>query len=276
MRLHQPTGTWLLFWPCAWGIALASDGLPNPVLLVAFALGALLMRSAGCIINDIWDRKIDAQVERTRTRPLASGEVSVPQALKLLAVLLAASFCIALLLGMQVIIWSIAALPLVLAYPLMKRITWWPQAFLGLTFNWGALLGTVAVVGNVTPASAWLYAAGICWTLGYDTIYAHQDREDDARVGVKSTARLLGTQTRVALAMFYALACAFLALAGYSGQVSIVYYPLLLPVALHFIWQVCYFDWDKPQRFGPLFACNRWVGGLVFLVLVTGRIIEPH
>lgn len=274
MRLHQPTGTWLLFWPCAWALAIASDGLPAPLLLAAFAIGALLMRSSGCIINDIWDREIDAKVERTRGRPLASGEISVKQALNLLAVLLSFALLIAIFLGMQVVLWSAAALPLVIAYPLMKRVTWWPQAFLGLTFNWGTLLGTVAVLGTPTITSLLLYATGFFWTLGYDTIYAHQDREDDAKLGVKSTARLLGERTRPALAVCYTLVLLFLILALLSANISPALFLLLLPVALHLGWQVWSFRLNAPYCFGPIFASNVWAGGLIFAACLGTKIIN--
>ena len=258
MRLHQPVGIWLLLWPCGWSVALESGGRPPLTLLAAFAAGAVAMRSAGCIINDLWDRDLDAQVERTRVRPLASGEVSVGQALGLLAALLCIGLMVAVYMGPRVVLWAAASLPLVAAYPLMKRVTWWPQAFLGLTFNWGALLGAVAVRG-APDASAWLlYAAGFFWTLGYDTIYAHQDIRDDAAAGIKSSARKLGGATKPFVAGCYAACMALLALAGA---------PLfaLVPVGAHFAWQMRAVQLGEPDSCGRVFRSNAWAGGLVFL-----------
>ena len=198
-RLDRPIGTMLLLWPCFWGISLAagSRSWPDLRLLALFAVGALVMRAAGCVINDIADRDFDARVARTAGRPLASGALTPLNAWLFLSALLAGGLVILLQLNRTAIILGLAALPLVGVYPFMKRITWWPQAWLGLTFNWGALMGWAAAGGGADwwPALA-LYGAGIVWTLGYDTIYAHQDKEDDALIGVKSSARRLGDATR--------------------------------------------------------------------------------
>lgn len=268
MRLHQPVGIWLLLWPCWWALALASPGFPDQVTMFLFAAGALLMRSAGCVINDIADREFDRQVERTKDRPLASGELSVRQAVGLLAVLLSSSLVIAMQLGWQVVMWSALALPLVAAYPLMKRITWWPQVFLGLTFNWGALIGWVAVCGEVELPALLLYAGGICWTLGYDTIYAHQDKADDARIGVKSTALRLGGRTKwfVAFVYLFALAC-WAAAGSHAG-----FFVCLALAALQMAWQVATLDIDSPASARRVFFSNAGLGAVLFFACLAGKI----
>ena len=189
-RLDRPIGAWLLLFPCWWGIALAAPGWPDPVLFALFALGAVVMRGAGCTWNDITDRDFDARVARTADRPIPSGAVSVRQAAVFLAAQLAVGLAILLCLNRAAIGLGVLSLALVFTYPLMKRVTWWPQFFLGLAFNWGALMGWAAVRGDLAAPALLLYAAGICWTLGYDTIYAHPDREDDALIGIKSKSLL--------------------------------------------------------------------------------------
>ena len=212
-RVDRPVGVWLLLFPGLWGLVLAAGSPLSPSfemrhwgLAAIFILGSFLMRAAGCVINDLWDRHLDAKVERTRPRPLASGELNVPQALAFLFFLLSVSFALLLLLNTFTVILGLIVIIPIIVYPLMKRITWWPQAFLGLTFNWGALMGWSAVKGNLEFAAFALYAACIFWTLAYDTIYAHQDKDDDARIGIKSTALLLGEKSRHWVAGFYALA----------------------------------------------------------------------
>ena len=195
MRLDRPIGTWLLLLPAWWSLALAAPRWPDLGLMALFALGAVVMRGAGCTVNDIADHKFDAQVARTAARPIPSGAVSVLQALCFLGLQLGIGLAILLCLNGAALAWGAASLLLVIPYPFMKRITWWPQAWLGLTFNWGALLGWVAVTGRLDAAPLALYAAGLFWTLGYDTIYAHQDKEDDILIGVKSTALRLGAAT---------------------------------------------------------------------------------
>lgn len=266
MRLHQPVGIGLLLWPCLWSLALAGGRWR---LYAAFALGAVCMRGAGCIINDLWDRKVDAQVERTRTRPLASGEISVEAAVLLLGLLLLASWFVAGYL--HIVLWSAAALPLVATYPFMKRIIWWPQAFLGLTFNWGALLGAVAVCGHVTLPALLLYAGGIGWTLGYDTIYAHQDTADDARVGVKSTALRLHGQTKHWLAGFYGFAVACWALAGIG--MDALYFAVLIVVAAHFACQIRTLVLDDPASCLRVFKSNAWLGLIMFAACMAGKMV---
>ena len=269
MRLHQPTGIWLLFAPCAWSLTLAGDGWPSVYLMLLFAIGAITMRGAGCIINDIADREFDKQVERTKNRPLASGELSVGQALALLILLLAISAYIAWSLGVGFMLYAALALIPVGIYPLMKRITWWPQAFLGITFNLGAILGWIAAKESIGLPALLLYAAGICWTLGYDTIYGHQDKQDDMRIGVKSTAQLFGDKNTWMLWVFYDLFLLFLVLTGVSVSASISYYLALLPVVAHCKWQLLTLDTNSPENCNSRFRSNRWLGFLVFTAMMA-------
>jgi len=271
MRLHQPVGIWLLLWPCWWSIALASPGFPSFYLLTQFAFGAVLMRSAGCIINDIADRKIDRQVERTRERPLASGELKIWQALVLLFILLLLAFGVAIQLGVMVVLWSTFALVPIVNYPFMKRISWWPQLFLGLTFNWGALVGWVAVRDNVELPAILLYIACVFWTLGYDTIYAHQDKKDDERIGVKSTALRLRDNTRPVVAGFYLGTTIALALAGWITESGIGLFSMIILVQMHFGWQLCEVDLDDPASCRRIFVSNIYMGALVFIGCIVGH-----
>lgn len=267
-RADRPIGTWLLLWPCWWSVTLAAACLqqtPDLWLLVLFGLGAVVMRAAGCVINDIFDREIDAKVARTSARPIASGEISVLQALVFLAVLLTIGLVVLLQLSQTAILLGLVSLLLVVPYPLMKRITYWPQAWLGLTFNWGALMGWAAVTDTFALPALLLYLGGIFWTLGYDTIYAHQDKEDDALIGVKSSALRLGDDSRPWLAGFYALAVALLAAAGWTGGVAWPYYFGVAAMAGHFIWQIVTLDIDDPRNCLARFKSNRNAGLLLFL-----------
>ncbi len=273
LRLDRPAGWWLLLLPGLWAIALAGGGIlgmgPRPWgLMLLFFIGAVVMRGAGCIINDLWDRDLDKKVERTRLRPLASGKISTRQALLTLGLCL----CIGLLILLQTS-WMCAglamiAMVLVVIYPLMKRITWWPQAFLGITFNFGALMGWAAVTNDVPLAALLLYAAGIFWTLGYDTIYAHQDIEDDVMAGIKSTARLFGTKSRKAVAIFYGIAWLLLGAAGMAATGSPVVFLLLVPAAIHFGWQVRTWRLADPASALRRFKSNRDAGILVLLAFL--------
>lgn len=265
LRLHQLAGVYMVFWPCWWSLALASHGNPSARILILFAIGALVMRGAGCIVNDMADRDYDRHVERTRTRPLASGELSMRQAGGLLLVLLMIALAIACALGIKVVLWSALSLVFVAAYPFMKRITWWPQAFLGLTFNWGALMGWVAVKGDVEWPAALLYMGGIFWTLGYDTIYAHQDKDDDIRIGVKSTALYLGQRSRIWIAVFYLTAFLFWVFTGVTAGAGQAYYAGLALVLLHFIWQVYRLDIKNSAVCMKLFRSNAVLGLIFFL-----------
>ncbi len=271
-RLDRPIGTWLLLLPCWWGIVLSHGGIVNMDIggwrnMFLFALGALLMRSAGCVVNDLWDRNLDQQVERTRTRPLAAGEISVKQVLIFLAALLAPAFLILLTLPKLDIALGFAALLLVGVYPLMKRVTWWPQLFLGFTFNWGALMGWAATDGTLAAPALWLYAGGIFWTLAYDTIYAHQDKEDDALIGVRSTARLFGDKSAVYVSVFYVAALTCWIIAKYLASPSIMTPMLTLPVIAHMIWQLRVWDMHNPANCLMIFRSSRNFGLLVLLLL---------
>lgn len=272
-RADKPIGTWLLLWPCWWSLALAAEGrLPDGRLLVLFGLGALIMRAAGCTINDIVDRDFDARVARTRDRPLASGAISLFQAFVFLGILLGLGFLVLIQLNRAAVALGAAALVPVVIYPFMKRITWWPQAFLGLTFNWGALLGWTAATGGLAPPAVALYAAGIAWTLGYDTIYAHQDKADDEIVGIKSSARRLGARTRPWLFVFYGIAVAGIALAGALAGLAWPFYPLLALAAGQLFWQAARVDIDAPADCLAKFKSNTWAGALVFAAIVAGQI----
>ncbi len=269
-RWDRPIGSWLLLGPCGGGLALATPA-PDPWLLVLFAIGAVAMRGAGCVINDLIDRDLDARVERTRQRPLASGRLGVAQALLFLALQLLVGLLVLLSFNRFTIVLTLAVLPLVLVYPLMKRITWWPQACLGLTFNWGALVGWSAVTGGLAAPALVLYAAGFFWTLGYDTIYAHQDKLDDAQVGIKSSARRLGGATVPWLWAFYGITLALVALAAALNGAGWLFYPVLALAALHFAWQVRTLDIDDPASCLRRFRSNRELGVLVFAALLAGH-----
>ncbi|MBA3729933.1 MAG: 4-hydroxybenzoate octaprenyltransferase, partial [Sphingomonas sp.] len=241
MRIDRPIGTWLLFWPCAWSVALAGVG-GRWSLFLLFALGAFVMRSAGCAYNDIVDRDLDRRVERTRARPLASGRISVRAAWLLVVALSLIGLAVLLMLPGAAQIIALASLAPVAAYPFMKRITWWPQAWLGLIFSWGALVGWPAVTGAFALPAFWLWLGSVFWVVGYDTLYAIQDIEDDALVGVKSSARALGPNAQLGVGLCYALA-----LVGWSASIWAVRpQPLsllaLLPAALHLAGQVARVD----------------------------------
>ena len=272
-RLDRPIGIWLLLWPCVWSIALAGEGRPDIALLGLFALGSLVMRSAGCVINDMVDRRIDAEVARTRTRPLASGELSLARAFVFLALLLLSALAVLLSFNTLTIVLGALALPLVVAYPFMKRFTHWPQAFLGLTFNWGALMGWAAASGALEAPAFALYGAGFFWTLGYDTIYAHQDKEDDLALGLKSTALKLGELSAVWVGGFYLLALAGLAVAGFLGGLSWPYYAALGAALALLAWQTFFVRLDDPDDCLRKFRSNAWLGWIVFIGMLLSPLI---
>jgi len=274
-RLDRPIGTWLLYLPCLWGLALGWQAEKLPVLemvwLVAlFGLGALVMRGAGCTVNDLWDRDLDRRVARTATRPIASGAVTPRRALVFLAAQMAIGLVILLQLNRFSWALGVAVLLLVFTYPLAKRVTDWPQAVLGLTFNWGALLGYAAVTGTLAAPAVVAYAAGFFWTLGYDTIYAHQDKEDDAIVGVRSSALALGERTRPALAGFYALTVALLGGSAWLAGLGPWAYAGLAALALHFAWQVRTVDIDDPKGCLAIFKANRDAGLIAAVAFLVG------
>lgn len=273
MRLDRPIGFWLLFLPGLWGIALMAKGWWQGIgLTIVFFLGAIVMRGAGCVVNDLWDRDIDRQVERTRGRPLASGAVSTRQAIVFLAGLCAVGLLILLQLNTTAIWLGVLSLLPIVLYPLAKRVTDYPQAVLGFTFGWGAVMGPVAASGSLSWAMVALYAATICWIFGYDTIYAHQDRADDAMVGIRSTALTFGDLTRPVLAAAYALTLFLLALAGWlAGLGGWFYWGLAMPGAL-LAWQVVELDIEDQARCLMLFKSNRDVGLLGALAILIGRL----
>jgi 4-hydroxybenzoate polyprenyltransferase len=268
MRLDRPIGTWLLYWPCAWGVALAAvRGRWD--LLLWLALGAFAMRSAGCVYNDIVDRDLDRSVERTRMRPLASGRTSLGAAWVLTISLCFIGFIVLLQLNQTTQLVALASLVLVAAYPFMKRITWWPQAWLGLVFSWGALVGWPAVTGSLAAPAILLWLGSVAWVIGYDTLYAIQDIEDDALVGVKSSARRLGDRAPLGVAIFYAIA-----LIGWGAAIWLVKpdwlaLVALIPAALHLGNQAMRADPKDGEGALALFRSNRWCGLLVFLAMLV-------
>lgn len=275
-RMDRPAGTWLLLWPCLWSILLASDVLSyNTVQLgILFGIGALVMRGAGCTYNDIIDRDFDDKVDRTASRPIPAGEISIRQAWLFLAGQCSVGLIVLLQLNITAIYLGIGSLALVAAYPFMKRITWWPQAWLGLTFNWGALMGYAAVAGEVSAASLVLYAGCMFWTLGYDTIYAHQDKEDDALIGVKSSARKLGDQTRLALAIFYGIfIIALLVVAGLESSSSILYIGVCIALG-HLVWQVTKLRIDDAEACLQIFRSNTHFGWIIFIALLLETVSQ--
>ena len=271
-RLDRPIGAWLLFLPGLWSILLPRAPWPETLrLLVLFAIGSVVMRSAGCVVNDMWDRKIDRLVARTAGRPLASGAISMRQAAVFLAVLLCIGLAILLSLNGRAQILGASSLILVALYPAAKRVTWWPQAMLGITFGFGAPLGYVAATRHFDLAALLLYVAVFFWILGYDTIYAHQDREDDALVGVRSTARLFAETSRPFLAVCFTLTVALLVASGIlAGMHNWFLVVLVLPAAL-LAREVLMLDVDDPGLCLALFKSNKWVGLAVGLALVAGR-----
>lgn len=270
-RFDRPIGGWLLFWPCAWGLALAGAVPSHLALLLWFLFGAFAMRGAGCVYNDIIDRKLDAQISRTSVRPLASGAVSVWAAMLWAGVLCLGGLITLLQLPPPAAWMAVAALFLVAFYPFMKRITWWPQAWLGLAFSWGALVSWVAVIGEISPPVLWLYLGSCAWVIGYDTIYAVQDIEDDALAGVKSTARAWGTHVRAGVGICYGVAficwTTALLMVHAEGWITVT----LLPTAAHLAWQWVRFDPNNGAMALAQFRSNRYTGLLVFgACLATG------
>lgn len=271
MRLDRPIGWWLLLLPAWWAIALAGGGISgmtgwNYYMLLLFFLGAVIMRGAGCIINDIWDRDLDAKVERTRARPLASGQIKIWQAAIFLFVLLFLGLLILVQTSALTIWIGFAAMLFVVAYPYMKRITWWPQAFLGVTFNFGVLMGWAASTGgSINFAALLMYVGAFFWTLGYDTIYAHQDKQDDQMVGIKSTALLFGERSKKWVGIFYVASWSLLALAAFLANAGVIALGLLLLPGLHMLLQVLLWNPDDPASSLRWFKSNRDCGLLFFL-----------
>ncbi|NTZ42476.1 4-hydroxybenzoate octaprenyltransferase [Altererythrobacter sp. SALINAS58] len=261
-RFDRPIGWWLLFWPCAWGVWLTGAGLQLE-LLAWLLLGAITMRGAGCVYNDIVDAKLDAQVARTASRPIASGRVGKRAAWSWLLVLCLIGLVVLLQLRWEAQLVALGSLVLVAAYPFMKRITWWPQAWLGLVFTWGMLVGWMALLDMRLDIVLPIYAGAVLWVIGYDTIYALQDREDDALVGIRSSALRLGRKVRTGVALFYAGAAGLWALGFWLLRQDFFAILALLPVALHLAWQVVTLDAGDPHNPLQRFRSNRFAGALM-------------
>jgi 4-hydroxybenzoate polyprenyltransferase len=266
-RLDRPIGSWLLLMPCWWSVGLAAVHARESVNLwhlVLFLIGAFAMRGAGCTWNDIVDRDLDGRVERTRSRPIPSGQVTVAAAAGFLVLQALVGLAVLQQFNRFTIYVGLASLAVVAVYPFMKRITYWPQIVLGLAFSWGALMGWPATFARLDPPALLLYAGAISWVIGYDTIYAHQDREDDALIGIKSTALLFRERTKPMLALFYVLAVVLIAFAGFSAGAGMIFALGLLAFALHLAWQIARLDVDDPVNCLAVFKSNRDAGLILF------------
>ncbi len=272
-RWDRPIPLLLLFWPCGLGLGLATLADPGRGFdvwaLVLFLIGSVAMRGAGCTFNDIVDTEIDMKVARTRSRPIPSGQVSKRQAAQFLIVQSLVGLAVLLQFNGPTILLGVASLLLVAIYPFMKRVTWWPQLFLGLAFNWGALIGWSSQTGSVAMPAILLYLGGILWTIGYDTIYALQDVEDDALIGVRSTARLFGRRTRLLVGLFYATTLVLWGMAGQQVGAGWVFYAGLLPVAGLLVWQIVTLHPKEPASALVRFRANHWVGLLLTLAMLA-------
>jgi 4-hydroxybenzoate polyprenyltransferase len=277
-RFDRPIGGWLLLMPCWWSAALAAGVAGHlgqlPLTIVLFFVGAFVMRGAGCTWNDITDRDLDALVERTRSRPIPAGQVSVPQAVIFLVAQALIGLVVLLQFNRFAVITGIASLVVVAIYPFMKRITYWPQVALGLAFSWGALMGFAVLLGRIDAAALWLYAGSISWVIGYDTIYAHQDIEDDALIGVKSTALLFGARTRSALTAFYAMAVVLIGTALALAKAGALGWIALAIFAAHLIWQIVRLDISDAALCKRVFISNRDAGLLLFAGLLADAVMR--
>lgn len=277
-RFDRPIGSWLLLMPCWWSAALASGAAQNlqqlPTMIALFFIGAFVMRGAGCTWNDITDRDLDAKVERTRSRPIPAGQVTAKKAFAWLVLQALIGLVVLLQFNSFAIATGIASLIIVAAYPFMKRITYWPQSVLGLAFSWGALMGFAVVFGRIDATALLLYAGSICWVIAYDTIYAHQDTEDDALIGIKSTALLFGARTQTALVVFYGLAVALISVAlrlagaGWPAWIGLVVF------AGHLAWQITRIDISDSALCLRLFKSNRDAGLLLFVGLLLDAFLR--
>jgi 4-hydroxybenzoate polyprenyltransferase len=277
-RFDRPIGGWLLLMPCWWSAALAAGVAGNlgqlPLTIVLFFVGAFVMRGAGCTWNDITDRDLDALVERTRSRPIPAGQVSVPQAVIFLVVQALIGLVVLMQFNRFAVMTGIASLVIVAIYPFMKRITYWPQVALGLAFSWGALMGFAVLLGRIDAAALWLYAGSISWVIGYDTIYALQDIEDDALIGVKSTALLFGARTRPALTAFYAMAVVLIGAALALAKAGALGWIALAVFAAHLTWQIVRLDISDAALCKRVFTSNRDAGLLLFAGLLVDAVMR--
>lgn len=270
LRWNRPTGALLLFFPCLWGLTLGTQGAPAFEPMLLFFCGAILMRSAGCVYNDMVDRDLDAHVARTQDRPLASQQISFWEAGSLIFLLSFLSLSILLQFNTRTVLLGFLSLGLVLLYPWMKRITFWPQFFLGLAFNWGVWMGWASTAAPFTWSVLALYGVGILWTLAYDTIYAYQDYADDLAFGMKSSALKVGTYAKPFLALCWTTMLLLLGLTGWIEGFRLFYFMGLLLVAGHFLWQGWTLDIHNPENCAQRFLANRWVGLFIFLSLLAG------
>ena len=277
-RFDRPIGSWLLLMPCWWSAALASamahDVRGLPLMIVLFFIGAFVMRGAGCTWNDITDRDLDDKVERTRSRPLPSGQVTTKQALTFMVAQALIGLVVLLQFNRFAVLTGIASLLIVAIYPFMKRITWWPQIVLGLAFSWGALMGFAVTFGRIDVTALVLYAGAISWVIGYDTIYAHQDAEDDALIGIKSTARLFGVHTHQALILFYGLSVILIGVALASGDARWPAWFGLAAFAVHLGSQIMRLRIDDPELCKRLFYSNKYAGSLLFAGLLADAVMR--
>ncbi len=277
-RLDRPIGSWLLLLPCWWSAAIASalarDVSRLPIVIGLFFVGAFAMRGAGCTWNDITDRDLDARVERTRSRPIPAGQVSVRQAFAFLVAQALVGLAVLLQFNGFAVATGIASLTIVAVYPFMKRITWWPQVVLGLAFSWGALMGFAVLLGGIGLPALVLYAGSIAWVIGYDTIYAHQDTEDDALIGVKSTARLFAARTHQALVVFYGLAVILIGVALRLSGTGPAGWFGLAAFAVHLAWQIGRLDISDPALCLRIFKSNRDAGLLLFAGLLVDALMR--
>jgi 4-hydroxybenzoate polyprenyltransferase len=270
-RLDRPIGSWLLLMPCWWSLGIAgvhADHLPSLLHVVLFFIGAFAMRGAGCTWNDLVDRNLDGMVERTRSRPIPSGQVSIGQASVFMVLQGLVGLLVLTEFNRFTVVTGLASLLVVVIYPFMKRITHWPQIFLGLAFSWGALMGWPAMFGRLDWPAVALYAGSISWVIGYDTIYAHQDRDDDSLIGIKSTALLFGERTQPMLASFYAVAVILIGIAGWMAGGGLIFTLGLIAFAAHLGWQVMRLDINDPAHCLVLFKSNRDAGLILFGALL--------
>nr|XP_034577474.1 4-hydroxybenzoate polyprenyltransferase, mitochondrial-like [Setaria viridis] len=275
-RLDKPIGTWLIVWPCFWSIAIATrkGEIPDLKMLALFGCGSVILRGLGCTVNDLFDRDIDKKVERTKKRPLASGALTPLQGLYFLVFQVLLWFGFLLQLNNYSIILGASFLVPVFTYPLMKRVTYWPQAYLGLAINCGVALGWSAIKEDLDSAIILpLYTAAICWTLVYDTIYAHQDKEDDIKVGVKSTALLFGDMTKYCISAFGVACIGSLALSGYNAYLAWSYYPFLIASAAQLAWQITAVNLSSRSDCNKMFVSNKWFGALIFGGILSGVVL---